>query len=96
MITTTLSVPKQVRENVEKYFAGSVGLINHEPVAIGQHRGSEPNIYVVLAKQVHGGKWAVWTCWNEEKQTLYHGHTGLTECDAMRLFLNIGNLPEEV
>lgn len=90
MITTTLNVPEQVRKNVDKYFAEGHGLANYEPIAVGQYRGhgEAEYIYVVLARQLRGGKWAVWTSWNESTQSLNFGHYDLTEQQAMRLFMN--------
>lgn len=91
MITTTLNVPDQVRKNVDKYFAEGNGLTNYEPIAVGQTKGNQYT-YMVLARQIRGGEWAVWTCWNETTQSLNHGHAGMTEAEAMRLFLNESSL----
>ena len=90
MITTTLNVPEQVRKNVDKYFAEGRGLSNYEPIAVGQYRGEgeAEYIYIVLGRQIRGGKWAVWTCWNESTQSLNYGHYDMTEANAMRLFMN--------
>ena len=90
MITTTLNVPEHVRKNVDEYFAEGHGLANYEPIAVGQHRGNgeAEYLYVVLARQIRGGKWAVWTSWNESTQSLNFGHYDLTEQQAMRLFMN--------
>ena len=94
MITTTLNVPESVRKNVDKYFAEGHGLTNYEPIAVGQHRGKgeAEYIYVVLARQIRGGEWAVWTCWNESTQSLNYGHYNLTEQQAMRLFMDTDSL----
>ena len=94
MITTTLNVPEQVRKNVDKYFAESNGLINYEPIAVGQYRGQyeAEYIYIVLARQIRGGKWAVWTSWNESTQSLNFGHYDMTEQQAMKLFMNTDSL----
>ena len=97
MFITTLNVPEQVRKNVDKYFAESNGLTNYEPIAVGQVKGEDSYIYVVLARQIRGGKWAVWTCWNESTKSLNFGHYDLPEWAAMRLFLDPyhGNRPTE-
>ena len=88
MITTSLNVPEQVRKNVDKYFAEGHGLTNYEPIAVGHSNSDDDYIYVVLGRQLRGGKWAVWTCWNESMQSLNFGHYDMSEGEAMRLFLN--------
>ena len=99
MITVTLNVPENVRNNVNKYFAEGHGLTNYEPLAVGQHRGNgeASYLYIVLGRQIRGENFAVWTCWNESTQSLNHGHYDLSEQAAMRLFLDPyrGNKPTE-
>ena len=94
MITTTLNVPESVRKNVDRYFASNNGLNNYEPIAVGQYRGEGEGkyIYLVLGRQIRGGKWAVWTCWNEITQSLNFGHYDLTEQQAMKLFMDTESL----
>lgn len=94
MITTTLNVPESVRKNVDKYFEEGHGLNNYKPIAVGQYRGrgEADYIYLVLGRQIRGGKWAVWTCWNETTQSLNYGHYDLTEQQAMKLFMNTESL----
>ena len=97
MIRTTLNVPERVRKNVDKYFAEGHGLTNYEPIAVGHVNGNDDYLYIVLARQIHGGEWAVWTCWNESTQCLNYGHYNMSEWAAMRLFLDPyhGNRPTE-
>lgn len=97
MIRTTLNVPEQVRKNVDKYFAQSNALRNYEPIAVGHVNGEDDYLYMVLARQIRGGKWAVWTCWNESTNSLNFGHYEMHEWEAMRLFLDPyhGNRPTE-
>ena len=97
MVRTTLNVPEKVRKNVDKYFTEKNGLANYEPIAVGHVNGNDDYLYIVLARQIRGGEWAVWTCWNESTQSLNYGHYNMTEWAAMRLFLDPyhGNRPTE-
>ena len=97
MIRTTLNVPESVRKNVDRYFAESNSLKNYEPIAVGHVNDADNYLYIVLARQIRGGKWAVWTCWNESTKSLNFGHYDMSEWAAMRLFLDPyhGNKPTE-
>lgn len=88
MIRTTLNVPESVRKSVDEYFEASNGLKNYEPIAVGHVNDADDYLYIVLARQIRGGKWAVWTCWNESTKSLNFGHYDMSEDAAMRLFLD--------
>ena len=59
--------------NIEKYFKEH--LPSYEVVEARRKSGhvEDAHLFMVAARK-DSGEYAVWTCWNEKRQTLNHGH----------------------
>lgn len=68
----------EVALNVEEYFKEH--LPAYKVVCIRKKSGYEDDshLYMVTGKKADN-TFAVWTCWNENLQTLNHGHYGIKD-----------------
>lgn len=86
MFKTSLVVDGKVRINIKKYF--DERLPEYELIAVGHENDSIYRVMARLTECKHNVPYTVWTCWNENTQSLNWGHYLLTENQAMNVFLN--------
>lgn len=74
-------IPQKVIENIHRYFLEK--LPNYEVVKVRQKSCYEEDsfLYIVTAKK-NTGSYAVWTSWNEQTQSLNHGHYDLDDLES--------------
>lgn len=81
-MASTIEATSKVYKNVRSYFSARHGVENYNLVSVRQ-KLTETYIYRVMAQHKTTGKYAVWTCWNENTQSLNFGHYNLNLEDAM-------------
>ncbi len=72
----------KVREHVELYFREHLPKYAVLDIRKKSYHPDDKHLFMVSAKKATDGTYAVWTSWNEELQTLNHGHYGLKSTNA--------------
>ena len=74
-------VPDEVVSHINRYF--SENNISAVPVVVlrGSNHPDDSHLYQVVANDRNRDTCSVWTCWNEDKQSLDHGHYGISSPD---------------
>lgn len=80
-------IPQKVIENIHRYFLEK--LPNYEVVKVRKKSCYEEDsfLFMVTAKK-NTGSYAVWTSWNEQTQSLNHGHYDLTDLETCERIMN--------
>ena len=81
-MASTIEATSKVYKNVRSYFSARHGVENYNLVSVRQ-KLTETYIYRVMAQHKTTGKYAVWTCWNENTQSLNFGHYNFNLEDAL-------------
>ena len=85
-MASTIEAPLKVYKNIRSYFTDSNGLKNYDLISVRQ-KLTEDYLYRVMAKNRITNKYTVWTCWNEDTQSLNFGHYNLNLEDAMDIYI---------
>lgn len=70
-----------IPQDVLKRITDEVNRIGYESPYV-LHKSLHPDdyyLYVVIAKKKDREEYAFWSCYNDTKQSLYHGHYGYTD-----------------
>jgi len=76
----------KVLRHVESYFRKNLPQYAVLEIRKKSYHPDDEHLFMVSAKKVTDGTYAAWSSWNEELQTLNHGHYGLKstkECDEI-------------
>ncbi len=74
-------IPEEIIENIRKYFQEH--LTGYEVVKVRRKSCYEEDYYLyMVAGKNKEGSYAVWTSWNEQIQSLNHGHYGLADLET--------------
>ncbi len=71
-----------VLKHIETYFKNNLPNYAVLEVRRKSYHPDDKHLFMVSAKKVDDGTYAVWSTWNEELQTLNHGHYGLKSTKA--------------
>lgn len=79
---TDIRVSDEVKDNVQKYFKEYLPQYKVYEVYYKSNHDDDNYLYMVEAYKIKGEVWTVWTSWNENTQSLNHGHYDLTREQA--------------
>lgn len=79
---TDIRVSDEVKDNVRKYFEEYLPQYKVYEVYHKSNHDDDNYLYMVEAYKIKGEVWTVWTSWNENTQSLNHGHYDLTREQA--------------